>query len=130
MPPRPPVLAVLAVTVLATLFAVPGGRAQTPGPTLEDNLARLSEIMGSLHYLRGICNTNEGDRWRKQMESLLDSEGTTPDRKARMTASFNRGFANFQQAYRTCTPAAELAVKRYLDEGTKLARDITARYGN
>ena len=33
-------------------------------------------------------------------------------------------------AYRTCTPAADLAVRRYLDEGTKLSREVTARYSN
>jgi uncharacterized protein (TIGR02301 family) len=123
-------LAVLALTLVASPFIAAPARAQTTGPSLEDNLARLSEIMGSLHYLRGICKGNEGDRWRKEMQNLLDTEGTTPDRKARMTANFNRGFGNFQQTYRTCTPAAELAIKRYLDEGTRLARDITARYSN
>ena len=86
--------------------------------------------MGALHYLRGICNANEGNRWRNEMQALLEAEGAIPERKARMVASFNRGFGNFQQTYRTCTPAAELAVKRYLDEGVKLARDVTARYSN
>jgi uncharacterized protein (TIGR02301 family) len=86
--------------------------------------------MGALHYLRGLCTPAEGNRWRGEMQALLDAEGTNPERKSRMVASFNRGYGNFQQTYRTCTPAAELAVKRYLDEGVKLARDVTARYSN
>ena len=132
---RPRLAAIAAVALIVPVLTLsvlptPVARAQTPGPSLEDSLARLSEIMGALHYLRGICKAREGDRWRTEMQALLDAEGNTADRKTRMTASFNRGFGNFQQTYRTCTPAAELAVKRYLEEGTKLARDITARYSN
>jgi len=47
-----------------------------------------------------------------------------------MVASFNRGYRVFQQTYRTCTPAAELVIRRYLEEGSKIARDVTARYAN
>jgi uncharacterized protein (TIGR02301 family) len=105
-------------------------RAQSVGSALEDNLARLSEILGALHYLRGICNGREGTRWRTEMQQLIEAEGASPDRKTRMTASFNRGYNGYQQTYRTCTPAAELAVRRYLDEGSKLAREVGARYSN
>jgi uncharacterized protein (TIGR02301 family) len=44
--------------------------------------------------------------------------------------SFNRGYRGFQQSYRTCTPAANLVIRRYVQEGAKIARDITARYAN
>ncbi len=47
-----------------------------------------------------------------------------------MVASFNRGYRGFQQSYRTCTPAAHVVIHRYLEEGAKIARDITARYAN
>jgi uncharacterized protein (TIGR02301 family) len=47
-----------------------------------------------------------------------------------MIAGFNRGYHGFQQTYRTCTPAASLAIRRYLDEGAKVSRDLTARYAN
>jgi uncharacterized protein (TIGR02301 family) len=47
-----------------------------------------------------------------------------------MIASFNRGYQGYQQTYRTCTPAADLVIRRYLEEGSKLAREMTARYGN
>ncbi len=123
-------IAALALTLSGAPFLATPLRAQSAGPALEESLSRLAEIMGALHYLRGICNANEGNRWRNEMQALLEAEGAIPERKARMVASFNRGFGNFQQTYRTCTPAAELAVKRYLDEGVKLARDVTARYSN
>jgi uncharacterized protein (TIGR02301 family) len=47
-----------------------------------------------------------------------------------MIASFNRGFRGFQQSYRTCTPAADIVIRRYLEEGSRIAREVTARYGN
>ena len=47
-----------------------------------------------------------------------------------MVASFNRGYRGFAQSYRTCTPAADLVIRRYLEEGAKISRDVTARYSN
>ena len=120
---RPTIIALL-------LLAATPLQAQAPSSPLEDGLARLSEILGALHYLRGICNGPEGNRWRNEMQALVEAEGANTDRKARMIASFNRGYAGYQQTYRTCTPAADLAVRRYLDEGTKLSREVTARYSN
>ena len=80
-------------------------RAQNEAPApFDGDLERLGEILGALHYLRAICGAN--------------------------VASFNRGYRGFQQTYRTCTPAADIAIRRYLDEGAKIAREITARYAN
>ena len=42
-----------------------------------------------------------------------------------MIASFNRGYRSFQQSYHSCTPAADFAIRRYLEEGAKIARDIS-----
>ena len=118
------------ITALALTLSAPPARAQSVSTALEESLSRLSEIMGALHYLRGICQASEGNRWRTEMKALLEAEGNNADRKARMLASFNRGYSSYQATYRTCTPAAEVAVNRYLDEGVKLARDVTARYSN
>ncbi len=64
------------------------------------------------------------------MQALIDAEAPSGDRRNRLIASFNRGYHGFQQAHRTCTPTADVAIRRYLDEGAKIARDITARYAN
>jgi uncharacterized protein (TIGR02301 family) len=90
----------------------------------------LSEILGALHFLRGVCNTNEGEKWRNEAQALIDAEAPTGNRRDEMVASFNRGYRGFQQSYRTCTPAADVVIRRYLEEGAKIARDITARYAN
>ena len=119
--------------VIASIFfclAAPA-RAQSDAPApFDGDLARLSEILGALHYLRSICGSNEGQKWRNEMQALIDSEAPTGERRTRMIASFNRGYRGFQQTYRTCTPAADVAIRRYLEEGAKIAREVTARYGN
>jgi uncharacterized protein (TIGR02301 family) len=127
---------------IALLIAFPA-LAQAPAPPAapaapnvsatapyEAELQRLSEILGALHYLRDICGAKEGMIWRNEMQALIEAEAPTGERKEKLTASFNRGYRGFQQSYRTCTPAADLAIRRYLEEGAKIARDITARYAN
>jgi uncharacterized protein (TIGR02301 family) len=115
----------------------PAQASLPPGPAVEDmpapydrDLQRLSEILGALHFLRGICNSNEGQKWRTEAQALIDAEAPSGTRREQMVASFNRGYRGFQQTYRSCTPAADIVVGRYLEEGAKIARDITARYAN
>ena len=117
------------LTVAACLSLTPA-RAEEAAAPFDADLQRFAEILGSLHYLRAICGANEGQKWRDEMQALLEAEAPTPDRKNRMVANFNRGYRSFQQSYRTCTPAANVAVRRYLDEGAKISREITARYTN
>ena len=117
------ILALAATPALAQPSA--GGRAPYEG-----YLQRLSEILGALHYLRDICGARERQIWRNEMQALVDAEAPSGERRERLVASFNRGYRGFQQTYRTCTPAADYAIRRYLEEGSKIARDITARYAN
>jgi len=98
-------------------------------PPYESQFLRLSEILGAVHYLRQLCDSDEGNLWRDQMQGLIDSETPNPIRRARIIDRFNRGYESFRSVYRTCTPAASLAIDRYMDEGVKIARDIAARYG-
>jgi uncharacterized protein (TIGR02301 family) len=109
--------------------AQPQAPKNTPAP-FDHDLQRLAEILGSLHFLRGICGSNEGQKWRNEAQVLIDTEAPSGERHEQMIASFNRGYRAFQQSYRTCTPAADFAIRRYLAEGAKIAREITARYAN
>lgn len=119
---------ILAVAIFAGLGADPA--AAQPAAPFERDLQRLSEILGALHYLRPLCGAKEGQKWRQQMQALLEAEAPGGERRNRLVASFNRGYLGFQQTYRTCTPAADYAIRRYLDEGARLARDIAARYAD
>ena len=120
----------LSIALLALCCLVSPARAEEAAAPFDNDLQRFAEILGTLHYLRGICGSNEGDKWRNEMQALLDAETPSGERRARMIAGFNRGYNGFQQTYRTCTPAATLAIRRYIDEGLKISRDLTARYAN
>ena len=120
----------LAALLLISLCNFAPARAEDAAAPFDGDLQRLAEILGALHYLRGICGTNEGPKWRNQMQALIDAETPTGDRRTRMIAGFNRGYNGFQQTYRACTPAATVAIRRYVEEGAKISRDLTARYAN
>jgi uncharacterized protein (TIGR02301 family) len=124
-------LRLFAIAAVALTVAVSPARAVETAPAPYDgDLQRLAEILGALHYLRGICGANEGQKWRNEMQALIDAEAPSGERRNRLQVRFNRGYRGFQQTYRTCTPAADLVIRRYLDEGAKIAREITARYSN
>jgi uncharacterized protein (TIGR02301 family) len=119
----------LAALIVVTCLCGPVRAQDAPAP-FDNDLQRLAEILGTLHYLRGICGSNEGGKWRNEMQALIDAETPSGERRARMIAGFNRGYNGFQQTYRSCTPAAAVAIRRYIEEGSKISRDLTARYAN
>jgi uncharacterized protein (TIGR02301 family) len=119
----------MIVCILLATAAAPA-RAVGQAAPFDADLQRLAEILGALHYLRDVCGFKEGQKWRQQMQALIDAEAPAGERRDRMVAGFNRGYRGFQQTYRTCTPAADMAIRRYLAEGSKIARDVTARYAN
>ncbi len=122
---------IAAILLIVLAVAAPrAGRAQDAAAPFDGDLLRLAEILGTLHYLRTVCGNNEGMKWRNEMQALVDAETPGGERRSRMVASFNRGYHDFQRSYRSCTPAASTAITRYLAEGSKISRDLTARYAN
>lgn len=100
--------------------------ASAPGQSLEqkpydDRLLRLSEILGAVHYLRELCGANDGQLWRDRMRELMDAEGASALRRARLTRSFNQGYRSYSRTYNACTPTAQTAVLRFMGEGAQLA---------
>ena len=97
----------------------------------DKRLLRFAEVVGAVDYLRTLCKTEDGGNWRSAFQTLIDADaGAEPQRKARLTAAFNRGYRSFAAVHRSCTPAASLAEQRYRAEGATLATEITARFGN
>lgn len=136
---------ILAASILLSLVALPAsaasGKAEVPPPTppvdagtpapYDDKLLRLSEILGSVSYLRQICAAKDQQDWRQAMQKLLDTETKDePKRKERLTAAFNRGYRSFASVYTDCTAQAMTAEQQYRIEGATLAVEITARFGN
>src|SRR3979411_1298265 len=95
----------LAALILISACISGPARAEDAAAPFDGDLQRLAEILGTLHYLRGICGSNEGAKGRNDMQSLVDSETPSGDRPTRMIAGFNRGYNGFQQTYRTYPPA-------------------------
>lgn len=132
------VLVLAGLGLLSGLGApVPSASAQAARPATDgaaspydDELMKLSELLGALHYLRPLCGAaGETQVWRQEMQALIEAENPSEERRGKFVASFNRGYASYAQVYRSCTPSARLAVDRQLAESERLAHDIVVRFG-
>ena len=94
----------------------------------DPQMLRLAEVLGALTTMRQLCGAADADQWRQRMQALLDAEGNPPARKDRLAGAYNRGLQGYGVTYRTCTPNARLIIQRFLDESSRLARDIGNRY--
>jgi len=76
----------LAIALIFFCLAVPArAQSETPAP-FDGDLARLSEILGALHYLRAVCGANDGAKWRNEMQALIDAEAPSGERRRKMEA--------------------------------------------
>ena len=110
----------VALMLLAGVTALPAAAAPD-GKPYDDRLFRLSEILGAVHYLRELCGAEEGQQWRERMSELVQSEGSTALRKAKLTRSFNKGYQSYSRTYNTCSPSAQNAINRFIAEGATIA---------
>lgn len=107
----------------------PGASSNDGLPPYEPQLERLASLMGTLAYLRDLCGKGDGADWRNRMNALLESEAKTQTRRERLAGAYNRGFRGYEVTYRACTPSAELVIARAIEEGDRLTRDLSSRYG-
>lgn len=132
-PTVPPFALPTAPIAVTPRRAEPAPEARPGGseiPPYEEELLRLSEILGAMHYLRALCGADEGQLWRDQMEHLIAVEEPQPAWRARLVASFNEGYRGFDRTYRNCTPSAVRAIDLYISEGRELAEVIKSRYSD
>ena len=142
---KPTVVAIIAamaaVALAAPAYAQNGAGTQkqhqapastpTKAITTDDRpydtqLFRLSEILGTLHYLRELCGANEGQVWREHMRELVASEGTSALRRAKLVESFNRGYRDYSRTYRSCTQPAIVAIQRYMEQASAITDGLIA----
>ncbi|MDQ0391702.1 TIGR02301 family protein [Labrys monachus] len=125
----------------ALLGGATPGRAQTPpvppppaqapsAPPYEPQLLRLSELMGALHYLRGLCGFADAPAWRDEMNALMAAQALDEAAKERFAGAFNRGFRTFSETYRTCNEAAGGIIRSYLDQSGAITKELESRYGH
>jgi uncharacterized protein (TIGR02301 family) len=114
---------VLGAVLAAAAGGATGAAAAADTKPYDDKLVRLAEILGAVHYLRELCSADDGQTWRERMKELLDAEGGTALRRARLTRSFNQGYRSYRRTYVTCTPTAQSSIERFLAEGIQIGED-------
>jgi uncharacterized protein (TIGR02301 family) len=116
-------LSVLAITGMGT-----AAKAVSPdAKPYDDKLLRLSELLGAVHYLRELCGANDGQLWRDRMKELMDAEGSSALRRAKLTRSFNQGYHSYSRTYKACTSSAQTAIARFMAEAAQIAEGLLAR---
>jgi uncharacterized protein (TIGR02301 family) len=121
---------VIRALLLAAAASVALGSGNAPALAAPDSkpydekLMRLAEILGAMHYLRELCSANEGSMWRDKMKDLLDAEGATALRRARLTRSFNQGYRSYRRTYVSCTPTAQTSISRFMTEGVQISESL------
>lgn len=115
----------LFALILLSLLASP---ALAVDPPYQEEMERLSEIMGSLYFLQPLCKPEAGADWRAEMADLITLDQPDDDRRQRLAGAFNSGYEAYARLYRACTVSADEALTRLLVEAEKTARDIHTRY--
>ncbi|MEM9669756.1 MAG: TIGR02301 family protein [Pseudomonadota bacterium] len=126
------VSAALALCLIGPVHAQ-SSRAGQDLPTRDQNYMRdlvaLSEIMGSAHALRVVCNGVDDQFWRSYMQQLLGLEA--PNRsgiRASMVDAFNRGYQQEQRLARSCDGATANAEAQYASRGQRISERLAAHY--
>ncbi len=107
----------------------PAPPAEPPPAPYDRDLMRLSEIIGALSFLRGLCGAADAPEWPTRMKALMDAEGVTPGRRDRLAGAYNRGYRGYALTYRACTASATEAAARYVAEGERLSHALVGRFG-
>ncbi len=118
---------ILAVSlILAVLLVAPSvAWSQSDYARHQTRLVRIAEIMGGLHYLRGICDKENNQVWRGNMLRLLDLEQPPQDVRERMVSRFNSYFDREKRSYSTCNRKTTREIKRLAGEGQQLTSELT-----
>jgi uncharacterized protein (TIGR02301 family) len=117
-----------AAAALCVLSALAPVHAAPDAKPYDDKLMRISEILGAIHYLRELCGANEGQYWRERMRELMDAEGSSAVRRARLTRAFNQGYRSYSRTYNTCSPSAQTAITRFITEGAQLSDGLVKTF--
>ena len=112
---------------IALVLALGSAPALAIDPPYQKQMERLSEIMGSLYFLQPLCSSSSVD-WRVQMADLIALDKPDEDRRQRLAGAFNAGYTAYARFHHACTPAAQEALTRLLQEAERTARDIHTRF--
>jgi len=119
----------LCLTLALSIAVAPPASAASDANAkpYDSKLYRLTEILGAVHYLRELCNAEDGMIWRDRMDNIIKSEGTNDFRRVTLIKKFNKGYRSYRRTYRTCTNSAQTAIDHFLTEGTKLSDELVQK---
>ena len=98
-------------------------------PPYEIPLLRLGEMLGALAYLRDLCGAGDGAAFRTKLATLIQAEGIGDETRNLVAGAYNDAYRGYAASYRTCTPAANQIIVRFLKETERVASDVAARFG-
>ncbi|MBV1701570.1 MAG: TIGR02301 family protein [Hyphomicrobiales bacterium] len=98
-------------------------------PPYEAQLLQLSQTVGIVSYLRGLCMDGDEKQWREHMAAIIDSDAKSPERRKQLIAAFNTGYGSYALSYHNCTANAKQIIARELARADQLGRDISSHYG-
>jgi uncharacterized protein (TIGR02301 family) len=130
-----PAVAALLLALAQGATAAKPAPTPAPSPTrvapppYEADLLRLAELMGSLAYLRDLCNDGDGAEFRRRMAGLIEVDPRSQEEKDQLAGAFNRGFDGYRLTYRVCTSNARATIASFLAESQRLAKAVATRYG-
>ena len=111
------------ILTLCIMFILPINGLSHSAEAYDRELHRLSEILGSLHYLRNLCGETSS-QWRDYMQALITAEEPDPARKSLFIARFNAGYRSFSEIYVRCTPTALSLIDDYVAEGAEISSNL------
>ena len=116
------IAAVFLGLALAGQWSVPVTAQGTFG---EDELVRLSSILGGVHYIRSKCSRSERQVWRDRMQTLLKIEQPSQLLENKMVGEFNAAYKRQERKYSRCNRDAKDEAKRLAVEGQGLIARMT-----
>jgi len=123
----------VVLILIALLGALPAaaqsGELPARDRTYVTNLIDLSELIGSAHAVRVVCNGTQDQFWRSYMQQLLGLEAPSPgDLRNRMVTAFNSGYQREFAQLPGCTQDARDDEAVFSEEGRRLSEALAAHY--
>lgn len=112
----------LSTAALAQNYDFDHGRYQ-------NQLTRLSEILGQLHHVRGACVSGEQQLWRDNMMELIRLEEPPTERKNAMVARFNAAYEEARRAYPDCGRETSERATALAREGAQISEGLSKNLG-
>lgn len=118
---------VAAALIVLALVALPAFPAHANFPA---KAVQLAEILGAVHHLRALCDTNEGQLWRNKMIEMIDRLKPEDAARQRLVKHFNDAYYRYRTTYPACTITAAQQSDRLMQDGQRLAEELAAQgYG-